>query len=522
MSTATYGGRIVPILTGHQHADSTPESNLLENHPLSPLPSLPPQSMPIDQAALLDQRESTPVMRLKALDQQSLEMPCLKERGLFALPTEGDGNCLYYSLSDQLYGTFDHAGTIRQVLAAHMANHRKYFMQFVVAQGGERRRPKRAAVSAYATRSADVSAPSEEDKERQFEDMVASTRRNGEWGSSEHLQAFCQAFKVDINVYTMDGVQMFRDVYASHDEPRDVIHVAFHDFKHYSSVRVMDGCHTGLFVQSACRDIPSAQSKRPQEGSKDRILHDFKGEVLTKDAHIINTPPTSQNATSATDPHLTPNEPVTATDSGLAVDVFPPWDIQSIQDGLGGRYDRDTIVDMLQKCRGDIDRAFAALLGEKNEGITDKKVAPSTGFKSSLQVSRSSSPFSTGSKRSADDSDDSEGPRPAVRRGRPRRRLMPNLTLGVGIQFRDDQNEVVSLNLRVSLRRHGLQMTPHADRPTKQMKADAEKAENAEKAQKEQSESTSNTPDEAISEQPETVTRQGPRRSGRLSKTRPV
>lgn len=109
-----------------------------------------------------------------------------------------------------------------------MADNKNYFMQFVVAEGGERRRPKRAAASAYATRSADVPAPTEEDKERRFEDMVAFTRKNGEWGSSEHLQAFCQAFKVDINVYTMDGVQAFRDVNASPDEYREVIHVAFH------------------------------------------------------------------------------------------------------------------------------------------------------------------------------------------------------------------------------------------------------------------------------------------------------
>lgn len=118
------------------------------------------------------------------------------------------------------------------MLADHMENNKMYFMQFVVAQGGERRRPKRAAVSAYATRSADVSAPSEEDKEQRFKEMVALTRKNGEWGSSEHIQAFCQAYKVDVNVYTMDGVQVFRDVHAPPSESRDVVHVAFHVSSH--------------------------------------------------------------------------------------------------------------------------------------------------------------------------------------------------------------------------------------------------------------------------------------------------
>lgn len=31
----------------------------------------------------------------KAMDHKSLEMPCLGERGLFALPTEGDGKLVF-------------------------------------------------------------------------------------------------------------------------------------------------------------------------------------------------------------------------------------------------------------------------------------------------------------------------------------------------------------------------------------------------------------------------------------------
>ncbi|KAJ5527116.1 hypothetical protein N7513_011275 [Penicillium frequentans] len=495
MSLLTHGGRIVPILTGHQqqHPDSTPESSVLDT--TSPTYSNP--------SSLLDQPEDAPIMRQpKAIDLASLEMPCLRERGLFALPTQGDGNCLYYSLSDQLKGTFDHADEIRHILASHIANNKKYFMQFVVAQGGERRRPKRATASAYATRSADVSAPSEEDKERRFEEMVALTRKNGEWGSSEHLQAFCQAFKVDINVYTMDGVQTFRDVHATPEDHRDVIHVAFHDFKHYSSVRTVGGDYTGLLAKSVCLG-PLAMSLK-DGGLEDEAPFgslDVK-DVAVDTEHIIiennNSRPTENFSSSPSSTSISTNDTqstntsVHSKDSGLAVDVSPPWDIQTIQDAFGGRYDQDTIRDMLQKCRGDIDRAFSALLGETNE--SEKKVVPGPSFKSSLQVSRSSSPFSTGSKRSADDSDDSEDPRPAVRRGRPRKRLVSNLTLGVGISFRDDQNEVVSLNLR--------------------MKADAEKAAEAEKTQME-------VLSEADSEQSET-TRKGPRRSGRLSKHRPV
>ncbi|CAG8901882.1 unnamed protein product [Penicillium nalgiovense] len=423
MSLLTNGGRIVPILTG---SDSHPTEMpaLLD----ASLPPIPPSSISSPQTMSLSQDRQA-CKQAKPMHHASLEMASLQERGLYALPTEGDGNCLYYSLSDQLYGDTHHADEIRQLLANHMASNKDYFMQFVVAEGGERRRPKRAAASAYATRSADVSAPSQEDMERRFQEMIATTRKNGEWGSSEHLQAFCQAFKVDLNVYTMDGVSVFQDVNALPTQPRDVLHVAFHDFKHYSSVRNIEGKHEGLLTK-----LKPFQPIKEEERLKSEVVPDSKSDI---DGDQLISPEEKTGSGYLAD------------DAGLAVDLYPPWDIKSIQEGLGGRYDRETIVDMLQRCRGDIDRAFAALLDEKTDVPFDKKAAPGIPVKPSLQASRSSSPFSTGSKRSAEDSDDSEDPRPA-RRIRPKKRLVSNLTLGVGISFRDEHDEVVSLNLRMN------------------------------------------------------------------------
>lgn len=270
------------------------------------------------------------------------------------------------------------------------------------------------------------------------------------------------------------------------------------DFKHYSSVRPLDGSHAGLFTRSksAERRLREELNREFQESksfeSKDHLVS-TKATVLAMDSKstITHPLPSSNTTDDAPAENNKQDGQSNSKDTNLAVDLFPPWDIQSIQDGLGGRYDRATIIDMLQKCRGDIDRAFAALLGEDQDLPPEKRMAPGPSFKSSVQVSRESSPFSTGSKRSAEDSDDSEDPRPAVRRGRPKRRILSNLTLGVGISFRNDQNEVVSLKLR--------------------MKEDAEKAEKAR---------TDSSADDAASDLSESATKKGPRRSGRLSKPR--
>jgi hypothetical protein len=129
-----------------------------------------------------------------------------------------------------------------------------------------------------------------------------------------------------------------------------------------------------------------------------------------------------------------------------------PWKISVIQEGFGGKYDRETIVGVLEECRGNIDNAFMNLLGEDANAQPVEATASRAIMKSRFQPSsRSSSPFSTGSKRSADDSDEEENPRPASRRVRAReqkRRILPDVT--VGIAFRDDQNDMVSLRLRVS------------------------------------------------------------------------
>lgn len=205
--------------------------------------------------------------RSQTAETESLELASLNERGLYALPTEGDGtffaigsvtfvlfmlglfadflagNCLYYALSDQLYGDFTHADEIRCRLADHIQQNKDYFMSFISANGGLRRAPRRAAAStarysSSSSSSASPAPPSSREKEESFESKVAASRQNGVWGGAEEIQAFCQSYRVDVHVYTTYGVQRFRDVHAPQDEIRDVLQVAFHV--------------SGLFIYRGC------------------------------------------------------------------------------------------------------------------------------------------------------------------------------------------------------------------------------------------------------------------------------
>lgn len=112
-------------------------------------------------------------------------------------------------------------------------------MSFIAAAGGARRAPRRAAACAakYTSSSSQsrspcsaspVPPPSSHDKEQSFNTKVAQSRKNGVWGGAEEIQACCQSYKRDVHVYTMYGVQTFRDVHASDGEEREVLHIAFH------------------------------------------------------------------------------------------------------------------------------------------------------------------------------------------------------------------------------------------------------------------------------------------------------
>lgn len=192
-------------------------------------------------------------------------------------------------------------------------------------------------------------------------------------------------------------------------------------------------------------------------------------------------------------PNVNPVEPTSPV--VLDLEGASPWKISCIQEGLGGQYDHDTIVEMLRRCRGDIDRAFANLLDEESSSASSfvssvtsaassqtssttpasmpknqnqpvfhhnhESGVPLASFKPRLISSRSSSRHSTASKRSADDSD-GEGRLISARRQRGReqkRRILPKVT--VGINFGDQEKpDLVSLRLRVNPEAEAEQISP--------------------------------------------------------------
>lgn len=158
------------------------------------------------------------------------EFPLLKSIGLYATTIQGDGNCLFRSLADQLYGKDDLklAMVIRQSVVDYMKKHSEYFEIFYSSEWDE-----------------------------SWEAYIDRMSRSSVYGGNLELAAFASAYQLNVVVYQADLRYVITPIDESKGEKRvelevdqggerpEKVHIAYHTWEHYSSVRCMNGPHSG-------------------------------------------------------------------------------------------------------------------------------------------------------------------------------------------------------------------------------------------------------------------------------------
>eukprot|EP00736_Rhodelphis_marinus_P004600 Rmarinus@m.18972 len=156
--------------------------------------------------------------RKKCNEDVSLFNEKLSELGYYIHEVEGDGNCLFHALADQLGESGDAHRWLRKKACELMISHRIDFEPFV------------------------------EDDES-FDDYVARMEEDGTWGSQMELQACSIFLNADIIVYQLDSCDF---VVSNSKKPSRTLRVAFFDECHYNSVRPM--AHDVQCVFSECEN----------------------------------------------------------------------------------------------------------------------------------------------------------------------------------------------------------------------------------------------------------------------------
>ncbi|KAF2855573.1 OTU-domain-containing protein [Plenodomus tracheiphilus IPT5] len=181
----------------------------------------------------------------------SPEFPILEANALYAGQIRGDGNCLFNALSDQLYGDQEMNEVLRTATIEHMRDNSDFYRQYM-AVNSVRRNPKRKTTAALPTRI-DPTYYTEEQLQQQFEEHVEKMGQPGEWADNMEVSAFASALNVHVRLWQADYTYLFspRTYYVPSDDPvpaddRQTLHIAYHSWEHYSSVRNVAGPHTGL------------------------------------------------------------------------------------------------------------------------------------------------------------------------------------------------------------------------------------------------------------------------------------
>lgn len=174
-------------------------------------------------------------------DDYSDEFPLLHSHGLYASTISGDGDCLFHALSDQLYGHENSHRELRTRIVSHMRQHSSYFKLFLSVPPARKK----------AKGKSEFVAPSETAIDAAFEQHVKRMSQQGVYGDNIEICAFAREFGVHVKIYQRDFAYVVTgdgggDGGGDGDGGRKMVHIAYHTWEHYSSIRNIKGPHTGL------------------------------------------------------------------------------------------------------------------------------------------------------------------------------------------------------------------------------------------------------------------------------------
>ena len=134
---------------------------------------------------------------------------------LFIKDVQGDGNCMFRAISDQIYGNEDFHEIIREKCMDYLLIEREFFEQFI--EGGK----------------------------NEFENYITMKRKNGVWGDDIELQAISEIYKRPIEIYSnsIKPLKTFHEnqnSFLRNENENDniflPIRLSYHGKNHYNSI----------------------------------------------------------------------------------------------------------------------------------------------------------------------------------------------------------------------------------------------------------------------------------------------
>ena len=152
-------------------------------------------------------------------DQEAKIQKNIEKLHFFIKQMGGDGNCMFRSVSDQIYGNEDYHDIIREKCMDYLLIEREFFSQFV--EGGD----------------------------KEFDNYINMKRKSGVWGDDVELQAISELYNRPIEIYSgsnkplktfHENIKDFNLKDNINKENKNIkvspIRISYHGNEHYNSV----------------------------------------------------------------------------------------------------------------------------------------------------------------------------------------------------------------------------------------------------------------------------------------------
>ncbi|CAM9337729.1 unnamed protein product [Hapterophycus canaliculatus] len=184
-----------------------------------------------ERARLRKDRQKSSLYSSSA-DDREFEAQQIEQIGCKIKFIEGDGNCLFRSLADQLEGRPQDHSSIRSKVMDHLERNREVFEPYV------------------------------EDDES-FDDYLERMRRDAEWGGNQELVAASQLYRANVVVHQFKAPRFFIPC----DKATLTIHLSYHGEHHYNSVRAIGDDGSGRAMPITLQTPTSSRGSSRVEGS---------------------------------------------------------------------------------------------------------------------------------------------------------------------------------------------------------------------------------------------------------------
>lgn len=206
--------------------------------------------------------------------------------GFILVPVLGDGNCLFRSVSHQIYKTDQYHDLIRQSVMDYMELHADFYSSFI--EGGL----------------------------EQFPFYINAKRMNACWGDDPEIQAICEIYNRRAEIWTYDAncgakkLRTFHEIAMSCESNFPPIRLSFYGGGHYDSIVPLDNSVEEIHLkpgqieaialkrnsQNEVTDFIEAIERSRQEINRHHDLESALAELIsTADLRKQVEPPTQLN-----------------------------------------------------------------------------------------------------------------------------------------------------------------------------------------------------------------------------------